>query len=356
MRKLWMIALLVGTGCKIEQQLVSGERNQGLGEPPVVENPIQVDRIVQVTRPSVDILFVIDNSCSMEEEQVNLAENFPSFLSYFLSSGLDYHIGVVSTDLEDPQHSGKLQRAFGYNYIDENTPNPEAVFAQMAQLGNGGWFEERGRDAAYTALELRRDDDRNVGFLRDGAALDVIFVSDEDDQSVLISPAEFRTWFTNLKWSPDMATAHAIVAPNLFGDCSEAVEVGAFYIEYAAYTQGSQFSICESDWDPMLDTLGIEASGLLREYFLAKIPVLETLKVEVIESNEQGEDVTIGFVVCAAGQEMVQTDCEVIYNAQRNSIVFLEFIPAPLAQVIATYNILENFSADPESVSDPVDE
>ncbi|MEZ4321350.1 MAG: VWA domain-containing protein [Myxococcota bacterium] len=345
MRNLALLALVAASGCKIEQQIVSSKDNVGIGQPPPVNNPVQTDRIVQVSRPSVDILFVIDNSCSMLEEQSNLAQNFPAFLQYFLTSGLDYHIGVVSTDLEDPDDSGKLQRAFGFNYIDENTPNPEAVFASMVQLGNGGWSVERGRDAVYTALELRRDGERNLGFYRDGAALDVIFVSDEDDQSVLISPAEFRQWFTLLKWSPDQATAHSIV--ELGVECEEATDTGSFYLEYAAYTGGAQFSICENDWEPMLETLGIEASGLLREYFLSKIPVLETLEVNVIEPNELGEDVTIGFNVCAAGQEVVDLDCEVVFNASRNSIVFLEFIPDPLTEVIATYNILENYAATP---------
>ncbi|MCB9677858.1 MAG: hypothetical protein H6737_22345 [Alphaproteobacteria bacterium] len=356
MRNLALLALVAASGCKIEQQIVSSKDNIGVGQPPPIENPVQVDRILQVTRPSVDVLFVIDNSCSMSEEQAALAENFPAFFQYFATSGLDYHIGVVSTDLEDPLHSGKLQRAFGYNYIDENTANASTVFAQMVSLGTGGWYEERGRDAVYTAIELRGDEDRNAGFYRGGAALDVVFVSDEDDQSVLISALEFREWFTSLKWSPDQATAHSIVAPNLSGECAEAAEVGSYYLEYAAYTGGSDFSICQSDWEPMLDTLGIEASGLLREYFLTKIPVLDTLEVHVVEENEQGAEVTIGFDVCAAGDEAFDLDCEVVYQPTRNSIVFLEFVPDPLTEVIATYNILENYAATPEPVEDDLTE
>src|SRR5262245_13379481 len=52
----------------------------------------------------IDILFVIDNSGSMGDEQVNLASNFPMFGqlidTYVNSSGktLDYHVGVTTTD------------------------------------------------------------------------------------------------------------------------------------------------------------------------------------------------------------------------------------------------------------------
>jgi hypothetical protein len=335
------------TGCKIETTLVPAEDNVGVGEPPAPENPVQVDRIVQVSRPSVDILFVIDNSCSMQQEQALLANNFPAFLQYFQTSGLDYHIGVVSTDMEDPSQAGKLIARGGYRYIDENTTNPEVVFAQMVQLGIGGWFEERGRDAVYTALELRADDASNLDFYRDEAALDVIFVSDEDDQSELLSPIEFREWFTNLKWSPDVVTAHSIIAPETFGACQDAPEVGALYQAYTAYTGGSEFSICQSDWQPMLDTLGLEASGLLREYFLSKIPVLETLQVQVFEPDPMGGDPTVlEFEVCMAGTEEENPDCEVAYTPTRNSIVFLEFVPEPSTEIVATYNILENFSAE----------
>ena len=52
------------------------------------------DVSTQVTTPEVDVLFVIDNSCSMNNEQSELTANFPSFMAYFLDSGLDYHIGA----------------------------------------------------------------------------------------------------------------------------------------------------------------------------------------------------------------------------------------------------------------------
>src|SRR5688572_7857228 len=50
----------------------------------------------------VDILFVIDNSGSMAEEQTSLATNFPRFIDVLktIQGGLpDVHIGVVSTNV-----------------------------------------------------------------------------------------------------------------------------------------------------------------------------------------------------------------------------------------------------------------
>src|SRR5688572_15430483 len=45
-----------------------------------------------------DILFVVDNSGSMADEQERLASNFDAFIREIAGAG-DYQIGVVSTDL-----------------------------------------------------------------------------------------------------------------------------------------------------------------------------------------------------------------------------------------------------------------
>jgi len=76
------------------------DNNDALGKynPPDLGADVKTDRIVQVTVPSVDVLWVIDNSCSMEEEQSSLTGNFSKFMNYFTNSGLDYHVGVVSAE------------------------------------------------------------------------------------------------------------------------------------------------------------------------------------------------------------------------------------------------------------------
>ena len=50
--------------------------------------------MLQTTVQAVDVLWVVDTSCSMAQEQTQLAENFEGFMTHFLDSGLDYHIGV----------------------------------------------------------------------------------------------------------------------------------------------------------------------------------------------------------------------------------------------------------------------
>ena len=109
----------------------------------------------------VDVLWVIDNSCSMADEQEQLTSNFPSFINYFLDSGVDYHIGVISTDLDDSSEAGQLRAPDGVRFIIPDTEEPETVFEGMATVGIEGSGSEKGRGAAYTAIELRRDDAAN---------------------------------------------------------------------------------------------------------------------------------------------------------------------------------------------------
>src|SRR5262245_34600799 len=59
---------------------------------------------IQNPQLQLDIVFGIDNSGSMKEEQDNLIKNFPRFMQVLKAaipagSTLDAHIGVVSSDL-----------------------------------------------------------------------------------------------------------------------------------------------------------------------------------------------------------------------------------------------------------------
>lgn len=339
-------------GCGIESDLLGDPPDALAVNTPIAANPVQEDRIVQVQQPRVDVLFIVDNSCSMSEEQAALSDNFPDFMDYFVGSGLDYHIGVISTDMSDTaNHAGKLQVAGGLSFIDENTPNPANIFAQMASLGTNGDFEEKGRAAAYTMVEIKRDIPRNEGFYRDDAALHLVFISDEEDQSGAnpVSRLEFREWMENLKWSPEMVTAHGVFfIPNT--SCPAGDTPGAEYQAYTDWTDGVAFSLCEPNWAPLLEELGLQTSGLKREYFLSKIPVTTpwSIDVKVVVVNEEGAEVTLGFPSCLSGDEVTDATCRAAYSPGRNSVTFLDYVPDPLSQVLVTYNIRENFAAGVE--------
>ena len=68
----------------------------------------QTDVFQQVRRNTVDILMVVDNSCSMIEEQVKLGGNFQNFIQAFQGVDVDWQIAVTTTDTLDPAQSGHL--------------------------------------------------------------------------------------------------------------------------------------------------------------------------------------------------------------------------------------------------------
>jgi hypothetical protein len=68
----------------------------------------QTDYFEQNARNTVDIVLVVDNSCSMVEEQEKLAANFQSFIQHFQTSESDYQIAVVTTDTLDDAFMGRF--------------------------------------------------------------------------------------------------------------------------------------------------------------------------------------------------------------------------------------------------------
>ena len=57
---------------------------------------------------AVDLLVVIDNSCSMIEEQENLARNFEELINTFTAAETDWQIAVTTTDVESEKFRGLL--------------------------------------------------------------------------------------------------------------------------------------------------------------------------------------------------------------------------------------------------------
>ena len=319
----WMILAMSTLGACVEYDLYQPPPAFGEDNPPAAENPVKTDRIVQLTSPSVDVLWVVDNSGSMGDNQQALANNFPAFMNYFLGSGLDYHIGVVSTDMADPDHRGKLREAAGVRFITPDTNNPVNVFSNMAAIGANGADTEKGRDAAFVALEIEKDG-YNVDFLRnkEDSGVNVTVISDEDDYSTNITRGEFIAFLNDLRPEDDLVTFNSIVNPPGGGFANQ---TGTDYLAVTDAVGGLKRDIGTGDWSSMLEDLGIQAAGLKSEYFLSQIPVVPTIKVWVeIGSSTRVFDV---------GEDYT-------YDQSRNSIRFSDYIPEPLAEVFIEYTVL----------------
>ena len=260
MKKLSVIFLML-SGC-IEYEPASTLPPQGAPN----ERPLDVvtkrDKLVQVLPAEVDILWVIDDSCSMSEEQTALRDNYPVFMDFFLGSGLDYHIGVTSADtnLSFGGLDGTLVSADGVRWLDPSTPNPTDTFGRMAVLGTLGW-NEHGRDAAYEAIEVKsRPGGINEGFYRIDSRFHIIAISDEEDQSYQIGKPEFIQYLNTVKWDDEMVTFSSIVTPT--GGCPTGITPGNNYRDVTLAVGGELESICTQDWAPAGDKAARAASSI----------------------------------------------------------------------------------------------
>ena len=225
----------------------------------------------------IDVLWVLDNSGSMDESLGRLNDQLDVFINAFLTLGLDYHIGVVTTDMDNAGQSGKLQGS--PTWIDNSTANPVAAFQSRASVGSGGSGDEKGLAAAEAALSDPIASGHNAGFLRADSTISVIVLSDENDSSSR-SARGFATWFQALRTDPDMTSFNAIVGDSGLG-CSDGdiwsgdfIEAmgGDVYIDAASYTDGFFASICTPDFSTIVANMARSSAGMKSTFPLSATP------------------------------------------------------------------------------------
>jgi hypothetical protein len=154
----------------------------------------------------VDLLFVIDNSGSMVEEQASLLASFGGFVDGIkaeLGSADSYHVGVVTTDAYESNAPGCntigalvtqtggdsslgqdcLPFSSGARYLDDTEPDLKAKFSCIAQVGISGSGDEIQAQSGYQAVSpaMNAPGACNEGFIREDALLVVVIITDEED-------------------------------------------------------------------------------------------------------------------------------------------------------------------------------
>jgi hypothetical protein len=301
---------------------------------------LQIDTFGQTPVPTVDILWVVDNSGTMREERTELGAKFDQFMSQLEAVEADYHIGIISTDTSDPTHSGRLQG--DPKVITTETPDAKSVFIANVDLPETASRTERGLDAMHLALSEPLVSEYNLGFLRDEATLYVIVISDEDDHS--IGPLGFYSrWLEHLKGrgQENLVSLSAIVGQRPTG-CSGA-ETGERYIQVQEFTSGLQYSICEDNYGPVVEELGINAAGLRRKFYLSQSPQLETLKLMVYQDGAaecesladcSGDKLCTSSKRCADELLQLEDGGVWVYEAGDNAIFFSEDYLPPAGSMI----------------------
>jgi hypothetical protein len=232
--------------------------------------------------PMVDILFVVDNSGSMQQEQTNLAQNFSAFIQFTTELEIDYHIGVVTTDTQ-ASTAGELVAPFIFNRGQNATPDPVAAFVSMVNVGTTGSATEKGLEAAVLAITEPVASGANAGFLRDGGLLSIIYVSDEEDSS----PGDVGDWIDKVL-SAKGYDADAVIASAIAGDVpggcdrnGNSAQAGGRYSDTVLALGGIFESICTPDWATTMEQIGLDTFSALTRFTLSRTPDQATLTVTV---------------------------------------------------------------------------
>jgi hypothetical protein len=236
----------------------------------------QTDSFKQDQQARADILLVIDDSCSMADKQVSLANNFTSFIQYAVTASVDYQIGVVTTDVG--QNGVLRTTSTGTRFLSNSTLNVQTAFSSLVSVGTGGSGNEQALESATRALTSPNIAGPNVGFLRNDANLAIVVVSDADDQSnqpvsyyenLLINVKGFNRLsnFTFSAIGPFLASAPP-------GCSYDTFSAAARYLPLITRTGGVREEICNMNWSTALQGLGRTAFGFRTQFFLTGTPDL----------------------------------------------------------------------------------
>ena len=296
------------------------------------------DRFIQADGTKADVLFIVDNSNSMAEEQPRLQAAIPDFIAAARAKGMDLHVAVTTTGIDPVVQSGcnggvnggEAGRFFPVDHsnvriVDLTVSTPESVVQDDIDVGLCTHLEQ-GLEAARRALSSplidHADDpatqqplDGNLGFLRDDAQLSVIVVSDEDNHSGDDVSA----------YAGFLRSVHGLTQPQRVGffglvplsACATSSGSSApRYAQMAQATGGEVWDVCSGDYGPALAQVADRSFGPQTHFPLTQPADPSTISV------------SMNGIPAAAGSWS--------YDASTNAIVF-NAAPVPGTAIDVAY-------------------
>ncbi len=246
-----------------------------------VDSATVSESFTQAPLPSIDVLFVIDSTGSMASEQAGFGQAVGGFVGALDALHLDYQIGVTTMDLED---QGAL---LGRPWI--LTPNQDDVAGNLAsnlEVGTESPPPSQGLDAA--ALALADPLGVNTAFRRSDAALQVVFISDGEDESGDVLGTDPVEAFLGLLAAEHSRTGRAARASAIVGDVPDGCTgdggtalPAQRYVDVAIGSGGKVASICSADFSGIAQDIGAVAVEWPVTFPLQADPVDGTVTVTV---------------------------------------------------------------------------
>ncbi len=277
-----MLALIFTTSCSNENYLVHSRETlvEVYSEVPVyIETEVPTDQedveiwVDSFTQPrsvdGVDILWVIDTSGSMNRYDPNLLAGIEAMLNALPPSG--WRLAMTSNDPSSAATEAQFPLVPGDDIADA-----EAMYAAMDR-----GHREEGFDAAY---EYIVNNPYASTWMRADAALLVVFVSDEEDQSDdhFSNVDDFKSWYGAQRGGSSYLSSviNVETADSVCAHTVNAIDIGHRYMDATNYFSGVIVDICSDDWSPGVTDASVQVEPH-EEWPLSYIPVEPTIRVFV---------------------------------------------------------------------------
>ncbi len=315
----------------------------------------QTDTFTQSQSPKVDILFVLDTDDNGAVEQV-VAQNLPAFMNFAINQGIDFHIGVTTSD-DCSLEQGKLDPCNTNCAVAGNAPlivTPQTQFhgrtdpggalsdlINQIAAGNSFGCGDDMFQPAYLALTPPVSTGWNAGFLRNDAYLAIIGVDDGDDSSPQ-SNDFYYNFFEGLKGFQN-ASAFSFNAVDALptdpsGGCGPVFYdgPGIRIQDMATRTGGLDIDICTQQWGQALTQLGAIAFGSRRSFPLTSTPADPTQIAVQLCVNPQNPTTCVPIPANDAAHNLVNW----AYDPTTNAVIFdPSDVPLPGQSVVITYPV-----------------
>ena len=198
----------------------------------------------------VDIVWVIDDSASMYDNQVALANNFKTFVEVFSRFTIDFRMAVITTT-----HSTNydIEEKLNSKFLKSNKQGFIELFKEKVKVGTSGSGFELGLSKSKEFFS------GNPDWINTDNYLVIIFLSDENDHGI-DSVRSYVDWIARKKEGLESVKIYSIVSMTQHQD------QGTRYIEAARLTRGLSRDI-GSKFDDVLNTFSNDIVKLVGQNF-----------------------------------------------------------------------------------------
>ena len=247
-----------------------------LGEGSLVGSE-HIDSWELADNPPTDIMFSLDSSCSMSSDIWTMSNNFDPFIDLLQALTGDWQI-IVANDDDGCAESG-VMRPGNPNYSDQ-------FKSDLFAFNWNADYTEALLSVNEAGIQNSDNLECNDGFLREGAMLHIIDISDEPEQSMQETGRDWQELVDSIiskKGDPALVTISAI-AGDVPNGCDDAAP-GTGYAEAVDYTGGVFLSICD-EWQQSSNLAALaQASVNQHRFTLSNAAVEETIEVFVNGSS-----------------------------------------------------------------------